>query len=106
MTQDINIEKLEEAIDQIDDGKKTLAKCLVTELKFLMDTLAALKEAIALLGVVDNSTEQIKESPALKTYNQTIKSYSTCIKQLNTLLRESKGKDATDDLQAFLEAEK
>lgn len=105
MKQEVNKEKLEELIDQIDDGKKTLAKCLVTELKFLMDTLAALKETIAVLGVVDNSTENVKESPALKTYNQTIKSYSTCIKQLNTLLRESKGKEATDDLQAFLETE-
>lgn len=93
---------LNDLIEKIDPDKKEIAEKLIDELKFLQDTLSDLKSAVKVFGVVDESG---KTTPALNSYNQTIKSYSMCLKQLEMLLRRYEIKDtATDDLQAFLEA--
>jgi hypothetical protein len=93
---------LNDLIDKIDPDKKEIAQKLIDEIIFLQDTLSDLKSAVKVFGVVD---ENGKTTPALNSYNQTIKSYSMCLKQLEILLRRYEIKDTdTDDLQAFLEA--
>lgn len=98
-------EKIDELIEQIEPSKRIIARNLAEEIKFLKKTLKTLKETIKEFGVVDNSGETVKESPALKSYNTTIKSYCNCVKQFEVLLRRYSEKfEGEDALQAFLAA--
>ena len=77
-------------IDRLENDSKELATSLLNEIKFMNNTLEELKREINEKGVITDMPQgaySIKRSnPALQTYNQLIKNYTSCIKQLNDLL--------------------
>lgn len=91
-------------IEKIEPDKRELAKRLLDKLEFMEEILKNLQESIKVLGVVDNCGEQVKESPAIKSYNATVKSYAAILKQLEFLLRFS-DKNTVNNLQDFITAD-
>ena len=69
--------------------------------------LEDLKKEVQDKGVVTDMSQgaySIKRAnPALQTYNQLIKNYTNCIKQLYELLPKDVGNDTDEELDKFLE---
>lgn len=87
--------------------REAVGQKLIDELIFMRDLLEKLKEKIHENGVVINADGTLKESPAVKSYNQTVQRYTLGLKQLEMILRNDiiivEGESA---LQAWLEASK
>ena len=85
-----DIKDLRKVFEAINDEKSKLALSLLDKAKFLEETLQELKARVKLDGVVtemcqgDYTIE--RENPALKSYNTTVKNYTSVIKQLNDML--------------------
>ena len=93
-----DIKDLRKVFEAINDEKSKLALSLLDKAEFLEETLQELKARVKLDGVVtemcqgDYTIE--RENPALKSYNTTVKNYTSVIKQLNDMLpTEEKSKD-------------
>lgn len=93
-----DIKDLRKVFEAINDEKSKLALSLLDKAEFLEETLQELKARVKLDGVVtemcqgDYTIE--RENPALKSYNTTVKNYTSVIKQLNDMLpTEEKPKD-------------
>lgn len=94
-------------VDLISADQKSIAKKLIDELIFMQGLLKDLKETIKNEGVVDMSKGIPRESPAIRTYNATIKGYGTLLKQLEAMLRKDGAKlDGEDALKTWLEGQK
>lgn len=94
-------------IDLIETDQKTIGKKLIEELIFMQSVLKELKQTIKKEGVVDTSDGKAKESPAIKSYNQTVKSYGNLLKQVEMLVRRAGVKigEGEDALKNWLEAQ-
>ena len=85
-----DIKDLRKVFEAINDEKSKLALSLLDKAEFLEETLQKLKARVKLDGVVtemcqgDYTIE--RENPALKSYNTTVKNYTSVIKQLNDML--------------------
>lgn len=85
-----DIKDLRKVFEAINDEKSKLALSLLDKAEFLEETLQELKVRVKLDGVVtemcqgDYTIE--RENPALKSYNTTVKNYTSVIKQLNDML--------------------
>ena len=85
-----DIKDLRKVFETINDEKSKLALSLLDKAEFLEETLQELKARVKLDGVVtemcqgDYTIE--RENPALKSYNTTVKNYTSVIKQLNDML--------------------
>ena len=85
-----DIKDLRKVFEAINDEKSKLALSLLDKAEFLEETLQELKARVKLDGVVtemcqgDYTIE--RENPALKSYNTTVKNYTSVIKQLNNML--------------------
>ena len=85
-----DIKHLRKVFEAINDEKSKLALSLLDKAEFLEETLQELKARVKLDGVVtemcqgDYTIE--RENPALKSYNTTVKNYTSVIKQLNDML--------------------
>ena len=85
-----DIKDLRKVFEAINDEKSKLALSLLDKAEFLEETLQELKARVKLDGVVtemcqgDYTIE--RENPALKSYNTTVKNYTSVIKQLNDML--------------------
>lgn len=94
-------------IEKLTPEAQPIARQVLTELEFIQKTLSELKQTIENEGVVDSTGKTMKESPALKSYNSTVKSFSYLLKQLECILRKNGAPpDAEDNLQAWLKASK
>ena len=85
-----DIKDLRKVFEAINDEKSKLALSLLDKAEFLEETLQELKARVKIDGVVtemcqgDYTIE--RENPALKSYNTTVKNYTSVIKQLNDML--------------------
>lgn len=102
----IDYKSVKASIGVLCDDSKELATSLLNEVTFMNETLTSLKEEVQKQGVVTEMSQgsySIKRSnPALQTYNQLIKNYTNCIKQLYELLPKEQNTDTDDDLDEFL----
>lgn len=78
--------ELKEILETIPDDKKAIAGRLADELIFMQETLNDLKATIKETGTIEHFEQGkqnfLRESPALKSYNNTIRQYSALYKQL------------------------
>ena len=100
-----NIKELKETFEQLDNDKSKLALSLLDKAEFLEETLQELKIKVKLQGVItemcqgDYSIE--RENPALKSYNTTVKNYTSVIKQLNDMLPTKEQNPKDDGFESF-----
>lgn len=82
--------ELKELLEKIPEDRKAIAARLVDELVFMQKTLADLKRQIDDNGTVElfeqGKQSFMRESPALKSYNNTISRYGALYKQLCDML--------------------
>ena len=93
-----DIKDLRKVFEAINDEKSKLALSLLDKAEFMEDTLKKLQQKVKDDGVVTSMCQGKydidRENPALKSYNTTIKNYTSVIKQLNDMLpTEEKPKD-------------
>ena len=91
----------------LDDTGYAVAQGLIDNAAFMYVTLLSLQQEILLNGCTEeyqNGANQsgIKESSAVKVYNNMIRSYNTVIKNLIGLLPSERQSDIEDSLTAFL----
>ncbi len=96
-----DLSKLEKVFSTIGGNKSKLALSLLSEAKFMKQTLAELQEDVNKNGVVTSMCQGRydieRTNPALQAYNNTIKNYNSVIKQLSDLLPA----DMDDDDDGF-----
>lgn len=89
---------LKKLISKIEPDRQQIAQRIIEELDFLQKTLKKLRQAIENGGVVSSALE-------IKNYNQSVKSYSSLLKQLELILRKSEAKNLPENpLNSFIEA--
>lgn len=95
---ELSIKDLKSIYERIDNGRSKLALSLLDKAEFMEDTLKKLQKKVNDDGVVTSmcqgNYEIDRENPALRSYNTTIKNYTSVIKQLNDMLPN---KDETKD---------
>lgn len=93
-------------LERIPENKKAIGGRLADELIFLQSTLNDLKKQIKDKGTVEQFIQGkqnfLRESPALKSYNITLKSYSTLYKQLTDLLPKEQETNSENAIYEFL----
>lgn len=94
----LDIKDLKSIFEKMDNGKSKLALSLLDKAEFMEDTLKKLQEKVKQDGVVTSMCQGNydidRENPALRSYNTTIKNYTSVIKQLNDMLpNDNKPKD-------------
>lgn len=101
-----DIKSLRIVFENTNDNKSKMALSLLDKAEFLNKTLLDLEKKIEEDGVVtimiQGSYSIERENPALKSYNTTVKNYSSVIKQIVDLLPESANKQAGEDLLKFI----
>lgn len=82
--------ELSAIVDCVPENQRPIAESLLRELSFMGDTLDALKEHVRENGAVElfknGKQEMWRESPALKSYNATIKRYSDTCKAITGMV--------------------
>lgn len=106
----INTE-IKQILEKIPEDKKAIAGRLADELIFIQETLTDLKSQIKEHGTVEHFEQGkqnfLRESPALKSYNNTVKQYSNLYKQLTDLLpKESPPTNSDNELYDFIKGGK
>ena len=85
-----DLKALKIIFEENDTAKSKLALSLLDKAEFMEETLKTLQEKVKQDGVVTSMCqgryEIDRENPALKSYNTTIKNYTSVIKQLNDML--------------------
>lgn len=98
--------KLNQIVKLVPDNKKAIASNIADELAFMTATLADLKEKVKEYGTIEHfqqgKQDFFRESPALKSYNTTIKQYSALYKQLCDLLPKDTQPIENDPLMDFI----
>lgn len=79
---------------------------LLKNIAFMTITLYDLQKEIKDKGVVEKFEQGkqkfLRENPALKSYNATLKNYASAIRQLNELIPENKPKQDGETLLDFI----
>lgn len=100
-----DIKELRTAFEQLDENKSKLALSLLDKAEFMEVTLNKLQKKVNDDGVItmmcQGSYEIERENPALKSYNTTIKNYTSVIKQLNDMLPTKEQTQKDDDFENF-----
>lgn len=85
-----DVKTLRTLFDNLTDNKAKLAQNLLDKAEFMEQTLEELKEKVKADGVIVEMCQGKynieREHPALRSYNTTIKNYSSIIKQLSDML--------------------
>lgn len=101
-----DIKDLRKVFETINDDKSKLALSLLNKAEFMEDTLNKLQKKVQDDGVVTSMCQGNydidRENPALRSYNTTIKNYTSVIKQLADLLPETSNKVEGEDLLKFV----
>ncbi len=103
------IKGFEQIFEKIPIEKQMIAVSLIEEIKFMNSTLKKLKKMIKTTGVVEDFEQGkqkfVRESPAIKVYNATIKQRNeTYTKLLSLLPRErATAKEPEDEFENFVE---
>ena len=102
----VDLKVLKILFEENDTAKSKLALSLLDKAEFMEETLKILQEKVKKDGVVTSmcqGTYEIdRENPALRSYNTTIKNYTSVIKQLNDMLpaKNTPQGDGFDDFGA------
>ena len=100
-----SIKELKDTFEQLDDDRSKLALSLLDKAEFLETTLSKLQKKVNDDGVVttmcQGSYEIERENPALKSYNTTVKNYTSVIKQLNDMLPKDPENPKDDGFEKF-----
>lgn len=96
--------KLKRAIKDLPPEKKLFAEKLAVEIEFMGDSLQDTRDIIRRDGTITqskngNGIASLREHPAVKTYNTTIKSYTSAIRQLTALLETEDQEEEIDEFQ-------
>lgn len=82
--------EIQEILNKIPEDKQSEATLLTNEMSFTMATISKLKKKIRKEGPLEKfeqgSQNFMRESPALKSYNQLMKTYDTLYKNLISLV--------------------
>lgn len=101
-----NLKKIRQVFETKNDNNSVLALSLLDKADFMEETLLKLQEKVKSDGVVttmcQGSYEIERENPALKSYNTTIKNYTSVVKQIAELLPDTNKKTDGEDLLKFL----
>ena len=89
--------KIKKLFRDLPTEKKQFAEGLINQFAVTSVTLERLADAIN-----KGAQKMRRESPALRAYNTTIKSFSTLTNQLISLLPEKEKKTAGDELMQFI----
>lgn len=88
--QKADIKQLRKVFEEINDNSSKLALSLLDKAEFMEDTLKKLQQRVKDDGVVttmcQGNYDIDRENPALKSYNTTIKNYTSVVKQINDML--------------------
>lgn len=100
----LDLKTLKPIFEKLNNGKSKLALSLLDKAEFMEETLVKLQDKVKTDGVVTSMCQGNydidRENPALRSYNTTIKNYTSVIKQLNDMLpNEEKPKD--DGFESF-----
>lgn len=98
-----------EILNHVPEEKRSMAKEIMKRLVFMKSVLNDLEHEIREHGVVDDfqngKQHFLKESPAVKSYNQTIQRYGNLYKQLENMLPKEDKNAASEALMNFIEQE-
>lgn len=98
--------ELKEILAKIPEDKKAIGNRIAEELVFMHSTLADLKKLIKEKGTIEEfkqgKQEFLRESPALKSYNNTIQRYSQLYKQLTDLMPKEVKVEKSNALYDFI----
>ena len=98
--------KIKKLFRDLPTEKKQFAEGLINQFAVTSVTLERLADAInngdLIEDFVQGAQKMRRESPALRAYNTTIKSFSTLTNQLISLLPEKEKKTAGDELMQFI----
>lgn len=101
-----DIKSLRTVFENINDNKSKLALSLLDKAEFMNSTLVKLEDKVKEDGVVTDMIQGSyvieRENPALRSYNTTVKNYTSVIKQIVDLLPESANKQAGEELLKFI----
>lgn len=101
-----DINGLRQVFENMNDNRSKLALSLLDKAEFMNKTLIELEEKVKEDGVVTLMSQGSyvieRENPALRSYNTTIKNYTSVIKQIVDLLPESTNKQVGEDLLKFI----
>ena len=103
---EIDIKEVRKVFESLNDSKSKMALSLLDKADFMNETLTKLEKKVKEDGVVttmcqgDYNIE--RENPALRSYNTTIKNYTSVVKQIVDLLPENSSKQVGEDLLKFI----
>lgn len=84
------MKELEKIVEKIPNEKLNEAELIVSELRFILETIEELKKDIKEKGAVEHfingKQDFLRESPALGSYNKLMKTYDTFYKNLLNLV--------------------
>ena len=96
-----NIKDLRLIFEELNTNKSKLALSLLDKAEFMEETLKKLQQKVIEDGVVTSMCQGNydidRENPALKSYNTTIKNYTSVVKQLNDMLPSEENTKIKDD---------
>lgn len=102
---EVELSELRKIFEGSNDSKSKLGLSLLEKAEFMNTTLDQLRKKVEENGVVtqmcQGSYSIDRENPALRSYNTTIKNYTSIIKQLCELLPEQ-SKDVGENLLKFV----
>lgn len=89
-------------IEKLEASKKCLVEELAKQASFLLVELDILKEQIDTFGAIHiNKNGRQKQSEASKHYNRTVLTFSSLMKNINSIIGKS-ADDGDDELEKFL----
>ena len=105
--EEIDLDSLRKTFETRTDDKSKLALDLLKRAEFMRTTLIALEDKVNSEGVVTEMSQGSysidRENPALRSYNTTIKNYTSVIKQIVELLPAQENQNqAGNKLAAFV----
>lgn len=98
--------RLKKVIKELPPEKKLFAEQLAVEIEFMANSLSEMRHIVEAEGAIvsrknGNGFLIQSEHPAQKSYNTTLKGYTSAIKQLTGLLETEQQKEELDDFQAM-----
>lgn len=99
--------ELKKIFKNVEDNKKRFVDSLINQVAFMSATLYELNDSINCNGsiqwITNGNGQTVKSDLEMKTYNATVKSFQSAMKQLIDLLPED---EESDEITEFINAHK
>lgn len=103
-------DKYKKLFNECDKTKLSANDDLLVNIAFMIVTLRKLQNEINEKGVIERFEQGkqnfLRESPALKSYNATLKNFNSSMKVLNDLIPEKKNMPDGEELLRFMASDK